>query len=80
MGMATLTLKMVEDDVLERLAQKAAADGRSVQEYVRRLLERDARMSTSAELLARQRAARTADLTSEERERIERLMSGRRPG
>jgi hypothetical protein len=53
-----LNVKNLEPDVVERLAQQAAAEGMSQQEWIRQTLRRSAARLSPAELLARRQDAR----------------------
>lgn len=54
--MATVQIRNLDDEAYNVLKRRAAASGRSLQEYLRLLLEREATASTNAEILARWRA------------------------
>jgi plasmid stability protein len=62
----TLTIKNVDDETASRLAQKADLEGLSTQEYVRRLLSKDAATTSPTELVRRQLAARADALSGAE--------------
>lgn len=54
--MATVQIRNLDDEAYHVLKRRAAASGRSLQEYLRLLLEREATVATNAEILARWRA------------------------
>jgi plasmid stability protein len=54
--MATVQIRNLDGHAYEVLKRRAAESGRSLQEYLRLLLEREAAASTNAEILARWRA------------------------
>ena len=68
--MASITVKNIEQDVLDGLAAKAALEGVSVQAYTREILRRFASVLSSAEIHARQQAARDSPIDPQEQERI----------
>ena len=68
--MKSLTIKNLEDGVVAALTAKAELEGQSVQEYLRRLLARDARMTSPVVLLERQRRAMAEGLDGAERARL----------
>jgi hypothetical protein len=55
---SVLTVKALDEAVLRRLGQKAASTGLSTQEYVRRLLARDAQLRSADEMVELQRERR----------------------
>jgi plasmid stability protein len=57
--MSVLTIKNLEPEVLERLAQRAAAEGRSVQDLARETLARAAALPLVHEQLAVLQSERT---------------------
>jgi hypothetical protein len=61
-----LSVKNVSSATLASLTRKAALEGTSVQEYVRRLLDRDARCLSPVEIIERQQAARRDALAFDE--------------
>jgi acyl-CoA synthetase (NDP forming) len=63
--MPDLNVRGVDETVLERLRQQAAAEGVSLSEWVRTALAERAELPTSAELVAR-RAARAGKAQSAE--------------
>ena len=67
--MASITVKNIEQEILDGLAAKAALEGMSVQQFTREILRRYATLLTPSEIVARQRAAREQQLTPEESER-----------
>ena len=69
--MASITVKNIEQEILDGLAAKAALEGMSVQQFTREILRRYATLLTPSEIVARQRAAREQPLTPEELERQE---------
>jgi plasmid stability protein len=68
--MGTLTVKNLDDETAQRLAEKASQAGLSTQEYVRRLLDRDAATISPAELVERQSAALVDALDHEQYEAL----------
>lgn len=63
--MADLSVRGVDQAVVERLRQQAAAEGVSMSEWIRSALAERAELPTSAELAAR-RASRAGDAQSPE--------------
>jgi len=72
-----VNVKNVEPDVLVRLAEQAAAEGMSQQEWIRQTLRRTAARLSPAELTA-QRALMTDPMTEQEFAEIQRRVTGRR--
>jgi plasmid stability protein len=68
--MGTLTIKNLADETSVRLGEKADQAGLSTQEYVRRLLNRDAALTSPAELVERQSAALIDSLSHAEYEAL----------
>ena len=73
-----LNVKNVDPAVVARLAEQAAAEGMSQQEWLRQTLARTAARLSPAELLA-QRAGRTP-MTEAEFDTLRRRVSARRAG
>jgi hypothetical protein len=77
--MPSVTIKSIEPEHLEVVARKAAAAGMSTQEYLRRLIARDAAQpllpNQLAELARQLREGRTP-MTMEEFNRIRRRVLG----
>jgi hypothetical protein len=73
-----LNVKNVDPGVVARLAEQAAAEGLSQQEWLRQTLARTAARLSPAELLA-QRVARTP-MTEGEFDALRRKVSARRAG
>lgn len=72
-----MNVKNVEPDVLVRLAEQAAAEGMSQQEWIRQTLRRTAARLSPAELTA-QRAQVTDPMTEPEFAEIQQRVAGRR--
>lgn len=72
-----MNVKNVDPEVLARLAEQAAAEGMSQQEWIRQTLRRTAARLSPAELTA-QRAQVTDPMTEEEFAEIQRRVSQRR--
>ena len=79
--MATIHIRDVDDEVQQRLAERAAAEGLSLAELVRRMVEREASQPSPRELdaqLAQRRAAWSKAgypaMSWEEYDRIERTL------
>ncbi|HYZ98562.1 MAG TPA: hypothetical protein VE575_07405 [Acidimicrobiales bacterium] len=77
--MVSVTIKDIDPDGLEVVTRKAAAAGMSVQEYLRRLIARDAAqplLPNQLAELARQRREGRTPLSMEEFNRIRRRALG----
>ena len=62
----TITVKGLDGETIERLKTQAEQEGMSMAEFLRRLLDRQARTLTPAEIRQRQLAARVNALSGEE--------------
>lgn len=73
-----VNIKNVDPAVIARLAEQAAAEGMSQQEWLRQMLRRTAARLSPAELVARR--AEVAPMTDEEFTALRRKVSARRTG
>ena len=73
-----LNVKNIDRAVVARLAEQAAAEGMSQQEWLRQTLTRTAARLSPAELVARR--AEVAPMTDEEFETLKHKVSARRAG
>lgn len=73
-----VNIKNVDQAVIARLAEQAAAEGMSQQEWLRQTLRRTAARLSPAELVARR--AEVAPMTDEEFTALRRKVSARRAG
>ena len=73
-----LNVKNIDRAVVARLAEQAAAEGMSQQEWLRQTLTRTAARLSPAELVARR--AEVAPMTDEEFEALQHKVSARRAG
>lgn len=73
-----LNVKNIDRAVVARLAEQAAAEGMSQQEWLRQTLTRTAARLSPAELLARR--AKAAPMTDEEFETLKDKVAARRAG
>lgn len=71
-----VNVKNLEDDVVARLAEQAAAEGVSQQEWMRQILRRSAARLSPAELLAQRLAS--APMSEEEFATLRKRVAARR--
>ena len=64
--MSNVQIKNVDPDLHEQLRRRATAEGASLSDYVLELIRRDLRKPTRREWLAKVRALRSIDTTTEE--------------
>lgn len=62
--MTALTIRDVSEDAVRTMKLRAARNGRSLQAYVRGLIEREATKPTVAEAVERARRTATADVST----------------